>query len=224
VPRTSRSSARVAPAASRCASSQAGALPSRRRADPPSRRGAPSGAPRPASSRSGRRAAATLRSPEHTTGTPGRRRGRGSRRRCWRGSAGAPGARPVSTRPAPDLLLSGQLGQHRVEVARAHPDEEPGAPEPSDVLQRVPAGLGDDPHPQAPALEEAGHEDRPERGVVDVRVPRDDEHVDRVPAARLELCPRGGQERAQVGGARAQTCAAMVERTRSMRSSSRRRP
>ena len=93
-----------------------------------------------------------------------------------------------------DLLLRRQLVEHRVEVARADTDEQARPPHPGDVRGRVPAGLGDDADPVAAPLEEAGHEDRPERGVIHVGVTRHDQDVELVPAARLHLLPRGREE------------------------------
>ena len=59
---------------------------------------------------------------------------------------------------------------------------------------RVPAGCAIDADPVAATLEEARHEDRPERGVIDVRVARHHQDVELVPAARMHLLARGGEE------------------------------
>jgi hypothetical protein len=94
----------------------------------------------------------------------------------------------------PHLLLRGQLVEHAVEVAGGDAHEQPGGAHHEPVVEVVPARLRDHAHAEAARLEEATDQRPAERRVVDVRVAVDDEHVELVPAARLHLLARGGQE------------------------------
>ena len=95
---------------------------------------------------------------------------------------------------APHLLLCGELVQHRVEVARAHTDEQPRPAHARDVLGPLPVGLGDEAHLVTAALEEASDQHGTKRRVVDVGVPTDNQDVELVPAAGLHVLPTGRQK------------------------------
>jgi hypothetical protein len=101
---------------------------------------------------------------------------------------------------AAHLLLRGQLVEHRVQVAGGDAHHQPRRAQAGDVGGVAVGGLGDHPHPEAPALEEAADQRAAERWMVDVRVPVDDEHVELGPAAGLHLLPRRGEEAAEVAG------------------------
>jgi hypothetical protein len=75
------------------------------------------------------------------------------------------------------------------------------AAELAERLGRGPRRLRQDGDAEALGLEHAAEQGGGERRVVDVGVAADEDHVDRVPAARLHLGGSGGQE--AVGGRRA---------------------
>jgi hypothetical protein len=99
------------------------------------------------------------------------------------------------------LLLRRQAVEHRVHVAGRDAEEEARFAETAEVVDGAPVGLRDDADLEAAPLEEAGDERRAEGGMVDVGVAADDDDVELGPAARLEVLPRGGQERVLEAGA-----------------------
>ena len=105
--------------------------------------------------------------------------------RVVRAQAGAP---PLAVLVLVAPVAGGRVvGEHGVEVARGHADEEPGPSHRQERVGRAPVRLRDDADPQPLGLEDAADQRRAERGVVDVGVAGDDQHVDAVPPARRGL-------------------------------------
>src|SRR5439155_18104121 len=80
------------------------------------------------------------------------------------------------------LLLRGEAVEHRVHVAGADAEEQARPPERAKIVDAAPIRLRDEADAKAAPLEKAPDERRPERGMVDVRVARDQDDVERVPA------------------------------------------
>jgi hypothetical protein len=102
-----------------------------------------------------------------------------------------------------NLLLSGELVEHGVEVACADPDEQARAPHARDVLRGVPAGLGHDTHAVAVVLEPPGDESRAEGWVVHVSVTGDEQDVEGIPSQRFKVTAGRGEEATGREGAHA---------------------
>ena len=82
---------------------------------------------------------------------------------------------------------------HRVHVAGADAQQQPGSPEAAPVVGRTPVGLADDAHTKPGCLQHATDDCHGEAGMVDVGISRDHDHVQLVPTPCLHLVARGGQ-------------------------------
>ena len=130
----------------------------------------------------------------HVRGTP---RGSAARRRWWRGRAGSRCGRPGSTGPRERIFFCAvSLLSIESRLPARDADEQP---RPAQRAERLGAcasrGWAMMPDAEAAALEEARDQHRPERRVIDVGVAGDDEDVELVPAARVEVGAGGGKKR-----------------------------
>ncbi len=96
---------------------------------------------------------------------------------------------------AADAAVRGVAVHHRIHVAAGDAEEQVRLAQAHEVAGRVPVGLGDDADAEALRLEHAADDGHAEAGVVHVGVARDDDDVAGIPAERVHLRPRRGQER-----------------------------
>ena len=101
------------------------------------------------------------------------------------GSVGIVMAQPAVRRVAVD---------HGVHVAGGHAIEKVWLAKPAEILRVLPVRLGDEPDAESLRLEQAANDRHAETGVVYIGVAGDEDDVAGIPAKRLHLLPRHGQE------------------------------
>ncbi|OPY92413.1 MAG: hypothetical protein A4E73_01161 [Syntrophaceae bacterium PtaU1.Bin231] len=102
----------------------------------------------------------------------------------------------------------GVVGDHGIDAAAGDAPEERGFAETLDVGPRPDVGLGEDADAAAGLFQQAPDGGRTDEGAVDVGVPRDENHVEAIPAAGGHLLARGGQEIGIPGPAGREGCPA----------------
>ncbi len=91
--------------------------------------------------------------------------------------------------------IGGVAIHHRVHVPGGDAEKEVRLSETSEILDRGPVRLGDDADTKALRLEQSPDDRHPERGVIDVGIPRHDHDIAAVPAEQIHLGARHGQLR-----------------------------
>ena len=77
---------------------------------------------------------------------------------------------------------------HRVHTARSDAEEEARAPQFLEVaIVAVPVGLRNDGHPISGSLESSSDDCRPKRGVVDIRITREQDDIEFIPSSEFQL-------------------------------------
>ena len=88
----------------------------------------------------------------------------------------------------------GVVGHHRINVSPGNQHPQPGAAQGGERGGAVPVRLGQDGHPVPLRLQQAGDNGGPERGVVHVGVPGNDQEIIPVPAPFLQVPPGDWQK------------------------------
>lgn len=88
---------------------------------------------------------------------------------------------------------------HRVHVAPRYPEEQAGTPQPAQLVRVAPpVGLGDDAYAETFRLDHSSDDGRGKRGMVHVRIARDEDHIQTVPAQPFHLLSGGRQEKSRI--------------------------
>jgi len=95
---------------------------------------------------------------------------------------------------AADAAIRGVTVHHRIHVAGGDAEEQVGLAELFEVGGRAPVRLGDEADAEALRLEHAANDCHAETRMIDVGIAAHDDDVAAVPAERVHLLPRHGQE------------------------------